>query len=233
VALKDDLISEARLVFRTTWTSRDGRVVPELGDLRLGNDAVELDATVLYADMTDSTKMVDTKTARKSAEIYKAYMQCSAKIIKEEGGAVTAYDGDRIMAVFVGDWKNTTAARTALKLQWGLNEVVNKEFRAFYDGDDYQLKHTVGIDTSRLFVSRIGVRNDNDLVWVGRAANFAAKLSAISEGLSAVYITADVYNALNERSKLGGPNNQNMWESRAWNAMNKMQIYRSTWQWVP
>jgi class 3 adenylate cyclase len=233
MSLKDDLISDARLIFRTTWTKRNGQVVPELENLRLGNDAVELDATVLYADMTDSTKMVDSKTPEKSAEIYKAYMQCSAKIIKEEGGAITAYDGDRIMAIFIGNSKNTTAAKAALKLQWGLREVINREFKAYYTDDDYQLNHTVGIDSSKLFVSRIGVRNDNDLVWVGRAANYAAKLSAISEGLSAVYITDAVYNALNESSKLGGPNRQNMWEPLFWNTMNKMQIYRSTWQWTP
>jgi class 3 adenylate cyclase len=44
----------------------------------------------------------------------------------------------------------------------------------------YQLKHVIGIDSSSLFACRIGIRNDNDAVWVGRAANYAAKLSAIT-----------------------------------------------------
>ena len=33
----------------------------------------------------------------------------------------------------------------------------------------------LGIDTSKLFVARTGIRKSNDLVWVGRAANYAAK----------------------------------------------------------
>jgi len=181
--------------------------------------------------MTGSTKMVDSKKPHKSAEIYKAYMSCSARIIKEEGGVVTAYDGDRVMAVFVGDYKNTTAARTGLKLQWALQEIVNREFKEFYKDDDFQLKHAVGIDTSKVFVSRIGVRNDNDLVWVGRAANYAAKLTTISEGFSAVYVTGAVFDAMHDSSKIGGEPKRNMWTALTWNTMNNMQIYRSNWRW--
>ncbi len=229
--LKDDLLAEVKTVFNSVWTKRDGQKVPEVGNLRLGNDAVELDATVLYADMTGSTIMVNEKTAEKSAEIYKSYMLCAGKIIKAEGGTITAYDGDRIMAVFIGDSKNTIAARTGLKLQWAIDEIVNKGFKDFYSGETYVLKHVVGIDTSKLLVSRIGVRNDNDLVWVGRAANYAAKLSAISDDSSVVYITKSVYDRLANESKFGGTNNTNMWEKRLWTNMNKMEIYRSTWRW--
>ena len=229
--LKDDLSSEVKTVFSSVWTKRDGQKVPEVGDLRLGNDAVELDATVLYADMTGSTIMVNEKTAEKSAEIYKSYMLCAGKIIKAEGGTITAYDGDRIMAVFIGDSKNTNAARTGLKLQWAIREIINKEFKAFYTSETYTLKHIVGIDTSKLLVSRIGVRNDNDLVWVGRSANYAAKLSAITDESSVVYITKPVYDRLGDQSKFGGGNNTNMWEKRFWTGMNNMEIYRSTWQW--
>jgi len=50
----------------------------------------------------------------------------------------------------------------------------------------------VGIDTSALFVARIGVRNDNDLVWVGRAANYAAKLTEIPED-NTVFVTASLH----------------------------------------
>jgi len=73
---------------------------------------VKLDATVLYADMSGSTKLVDAFTSPKfPAEVYKCYLSCAAKIIKAGGGSITAYDGDRVMAVFLGDSKNSSAAR--------------------------------------------------------------------------------------------------------------------------
>ena len=107
------------------WSEREGRVVPESDGLRLGNDAVTLEGTVLYADLDDSTKLVDTAEPWLAAEVYKAYLVCAARIIRSEGGVITSYDGDRIMAVFIGDPKNTDAARTALKINFAVQKIVN------------------------------------------------------------------------------------------------------------
>lgn len=71
MALKADLESEVKAIFESRWTKRDGQVVPDLEDLQLGNDAVKLQATVLYADMADSTNLVDSNEPHFAAEIYK------------------------------------------------------------------------------------------------------------------------------------------------------------------
>jgi class 3 adenylate cyclase len=96
MALNDDLQNEVAAIFRAAWATRDGTVVPADDSLRLRNDAVELDATVLYADLADSTKLVDGHIPGFAAEIYKTFLHCAAKIIRQEGGTITAYDGDRI-----------------------------------------------------------------------------------------------------------------------------------------
>src|SRR4051794_35685165 len=116
MTLKDDLESKVIEVFSEKWEERDGSVVPADEDLKLSNDAVKLDATILYADMSGSTKLVDGYDNQFAAEVYKAYLHCAAKIVTSEGGTITAYDGDRIMAVYLGNTKNTSAVRTALKI---------------------------------------------------------------------------------------------------------------------
>jgi class 3 adenylate cyclase len=171
VALNEDLQGVVKTIFEQNWTTRDGEVVPEPRDLGLANDAVNLDATVLYADMADSTRLVDSQKAHLAAEVYKAYMACAARIIKNNGGAITAYDGDRVMGIFIGGLKNTTAAKTALQINWAVEHVVNPALKTQYGVSAYQMKHVVAVDTSTIFACRIGVRNDNDVVWVGRAAN--------------------------------------------------------------
>lgn len=98
MALKDDLESEVATIFRERWSTRDGTVVPDDASLKLGNDAVKLEATILYADLADSTKLVDGYKPFFAAEIYKSFLHCAAKIIEAESGTITAYDGDRIMA---------------------------------------------------------------------------------------------------------------------------------------
>jgi class 3 adenylate cyclase len=230
VALADDLSIAVEEILREKWETRDGEIVPEPEDLKLGNDADKLDATVLYADMSGSTDLVDDHRASFAAEVYKCYMVCASRIIKDEGGAITAYDGDRIMAVFIGNTKNTTAARCALKINWAVNEIVNPAIQTQYGSDAYQMGHVVGIDTSSLFVCRIGVRNDNDLVWVGRAANYAAKLTAMNTGYP-VYITGEVFDRMKDVSKYGGNPQELMWEQRKWTDMKNMRIYRSNWTW--
>src|SRR5271155_2876173 len=99
MGLKDDLQTEVATIFRSVWSERDGTVVPEDNSIKLSNDGVNLDAVVLYADMADSTALVNAQTKTFAAEIYKTFLHCACKIITSEDGVVTAYDGDRIMAV--------------------------------------------------------------------------------------------------------------------------------------
>lgn len=228
MALKEDLAVEVEQIFKEQWTKRDGTVVPDSDDLKLSNDAVELDAVVLYADIDGSTAMVDNKTAMFAAEIYKTFLHCSAKIIRAEGGSITAYDGDRIMAVFIGNVKNTSAARAALKINYARKHIINPAIKKQYPDVAFELAHTVGIDKSKLFVARTGVRGANDLVWVGRSANHAAKLCTLASDYP-TSITKEVYDSLMEELKTH--KGQAIWESWTWNAMSRA-IYRSAWTWT-
>lgn len=227
MALKGDLTNEVGLVFKSAWTETTGRVVPTPSDVGLGNKATLLEqAVVFYADLDGSTNMVDKKKWEFSAEIYKAFLHCAAKIVKAESGDITAYDGDRIMAIFIGNNKHDRAVRAALKLRWAVTNIIEPRMKAIYTTTDFSIKHTVGIDMSDLRAVRTGVRGDNDLVWVGRAANYAAKLNTLSSDFP-TWITKAVYDGLS--SSLQTSNFQSIWEPRVWTAMNSMSIYRSTW----
>jgi class 3 adenylate cyclase len=226
VSLKEEVQKEVATIFRAAWTERDGNVVPTDDSLKLSNDAIKLDATVLYADMADSTSLVAGQTKTFAAEIYKTFLHCAAKIIKVEGGSITAYDGDRIMAVYIGNSKNTSAVQTALKLHYAVQYIVAPAIKAQYQTQTYVPHHVVGIDTSALLVARTGVRGANDLVWVGRAANYAAKLATLPHEYP-TWITEEVYNNMHVSVKV--TNGQDMWEPRLWTAMNNKRIYRSNW----
>jgi class 3 adenylate cyclase len=232
MAMEDDLRAEVTKIFRDRWATRDGRVVPAPQDLQLGNDAIKLEAAVLYADLDSSTKLVDTQTPEFAAEVYKTYLACAARIVKAEGGVITAYDGDRIMGVFIGDYKCSYAAKAALKINYAVSKIINPALSAQYPASQYVVKHVVGIDVSNLLAARIGVRNDNDLVWVGRAANYAAKLCALNDH-APVFITGDVFDRLADDSKFGGQQRQLMWQERTWTAMNAMRVFSSSWIWTP
>ncbi len=226
--LSEQLDQEVKKIFRERWTTRDGQKVPESEDVQLGNDAVKIDGTVLYADLDGSTNMVDQQTPEFAAEIYKSYLHCAAKIIRAEDGQIVSYDGDRIMAVFIGGRKNTDAARCALKINYAVTKIINPAIVLQYPGSTFRVRQIVGIDTSPLFVARTGIRKWNDLVWVGRCANYAAKLCSLSSDYPS-WITADVYNRLLDTSKIGS-GGRDMWESVWWEE-RKIHVYRSNWHW--
>ncbi len=227
MTFRSDLEQEVHDIFATQWKQRDGRVVPDLDNLSLGNDAVNFTATVLYADMADSTILVDSQKPHFAAELYKTYLRCAARIIKDKQGTITAYDGDRVMAIFIGTSKNTSAVGAALKLNYAVRGIINPLLKKQYPQTTYQLKHVVGIDTSELFVAKIGVRNDSDLVWVGRAANYAAKLCNLN-GQHSTYITKAVFDATDKSMKYDSKSGALLWHKEYWTKRNNMEIYGST-----
>lgn len=227
MTLKSELESAVSSTFKSGWTERDGKVVPDPSDIKLSNDAVKLKATVLYADLAQSTAMVNSKKVKFSAEIYKTFLHCAGRIITSEGGVITSYDGDRVMGVFIGDSKNSTAARVGLKINWAVRHIIQPKMKETYN-TDHVVKHTVGIDTSDLFVARTGIRGSNDLVWVGRSANYAAKLSDLTPDIP-TWITKAVYDSLEERSKYS--KGVDMWKQYKWTQQNDEAVYGSTYEW--
>lgn len=225
MALKDDLTSLVSKFFTDFWETRNGTVVPELGDLPFANEGTVLKGVVLYADLDGSTILVDTQDAKFAAEIYKAYLYCAARIVRSENGSITAYDGDRIMAVFVGDYRFSSAVRAGLKISFAVDEIINPLLRKHYPGKSYVVKQVVGIDASDLLVTKIGIRGSGDLVWVGKAANHAAKMASLSPDYP-VRISSLVYNSMLQSVK--EINGRNIWEQANW---SDKQIYRSRYKW--
>lgn len=231
MALNEDLKREVGSIFSDRWGYRDGRIVPETKNVGEGNEGVRIEATILYADLSDSTELVDTYEDWRAAEIYKAFLRCCAKVIRSEGGEIRSYDGDRVMGLFLGDSKNTSAVRTALKINYAVKKIIQPAYDAQYPSKPIPIRHCVGVDTSPVMAIRAGIRGSNDIAWIGRAANHAAKLTSLPHTYAS-RITAAVYARLKDNEKLGGPQRKPMWEKVNWTPMDNAEIYRSSWTWT-
>lgn len=229
MAIKDEIARAVKSIFADQWKTREGQVVPQPETVGLGNEAVLLEGTVLYADLTGSTDMVDKFKPHFAAEVYKAYLYATAKVIRAEGGEIVAYDGDRVMAVFIGGSKNTSAVRCGLKINWAAKQIVMPALKAQYPSTAFSLRHVVGIDTSKLWIANTGIRGAHDLVWVGPAANYAAKLTELDAAFP-TWITHRVYDSMGKDVKTA-KDGRSMWEARVWKTMSDLSIYRSNFHW--
>lgn len=230
MTIRSELEDFVAKTLREQWTTRDGRVVPDTDDLTLNNLAVTLDATVLYADLAASTQMVRNNKWHFPAEIYKSFLYATSRLISHHNGSVTAFDGDRVMGVYLGDSKNTNAARTALRINWAAMKLIQPAVEAQYPGTNFVLRHRVGIDTSEIHVIRAGVRGSNDLVWVSNAANNAAKMAALEPTYKS-YITEAVYEDMNDVAKFSDDGEKNMWSDLGSRSLG-YRVYGSTWWWA-
>lgn len=97
--------------------------------------------------------------------------------------------------------------------------------RRQYPTTVYTPLHVVGVDTSKLFVARTGIRGSNDLVWVGPSANHAAKLTTLSH-VYPTYVTHRVFSAMLDEVKT--TNGESMWYEFTWNGET---IYGSNCHW--
>jgi class 3 adenylate cyclase len=107
---------------------------------------------------------------------------------------------------------------------------VNPALTACYPNAGYAVKQVSGIDVSSIRAARTGVRGDNDIVWVGRAANYAAKLTNLDLE-QRTWITEAVYNCMGDATKFDGLQKENMWKKFNWSQHGGIPIYGSTWRW--
>ncbi|HJV00262.1 MAG TPA: adenylate/guanylate cyclase domain-containing protein [Burkholderiaceae bacterium] len=234
MTLKEDLLARVNKFATTPWGPiPNARVVPNPADLTFDNTGERMDVTVLYSDVHRSTEMVDTLTDTSAAEYYKAFLHCCAKLIQENGGVIEAYDGDRVMAIFTGEQQVDNAVKTAWMINHAVNQIINPAFLSAKLLFHRPLKHTVGIDCGQVLIAKTGARGEfnNDLVWVGPAANYAAKLNSFN-GLDPDYptrISDRAYAKLSANLKLRG-------EELFWNGpytdMVKFGHYRSSYHWT-
>ncbi|WP_319526658.1 adenylate/guanylate cyclase domain-containing protein [uncultured Desulfosarcina sp.] len=235
MALLADIENDVQGTIDKLWNTRKGQKVPGSIDVALGGGAVQLDATFLYADLANSSMIAKRFDRRVAAKIMKAFLATTARLVRHHGGTIVSFDGDRILGVFIGDFKNSTAAKCGLQINYTVKEIIRPKFEKKYDtvkNAGFSIRHGVGIDTGTVLAVRAGARGDNDLIWIGRAPNLAAKLSDLRESPYHTFITATVYNMLNDSSKYSNGDNRNMWEGRSWTFLGeKITVYRSNWTW--
>jgi len=223
MTIADDIRSNAGSTFSAKWEVRNGSVVPSPADIKLSNDAVHFPrATVLYADLDGSTDLVEKRTWMLAGEVYKTFLYATSRLIRKHGGSIVSYDGDRVMGIFISNAQCNDAVSCALEINYAIKQIVQPQMSKVWQ-TDLRIRHVVGVDTSAIRTARTGVRGDNDIVWIGNAANLAAKLTALSAD-KPTWITKRVFDYLNREQKFGS-RGEGIWRQWQWSQHNNDEIY--------
>jgi len=231
VGLESDLANEATNILRLHWSFRNGSSVPETEEVSIGNEGVKLDAAVLSADLSDSIAWAQKGPPEFAAELYKLFLRSANRVVTGNHGRIVAFDSGRFMAIFGGPAKSSHAMKSALQIHYVSEKILTPRLVERYPAYGFPISYGIGIDVSPVLAVRSGVRGSNDLLWVGRAPDLAARLSTLRSGTPAAWVTADVFENAHLSSKVSaGGTGFPMWERIDLPALGVLS-YRSGWTW--
>ena len=84
MTLKDDLSNEVTQLLKQSWKVRDGQVIPTTDSIALSGGAVKLHATVLYADLAQSSHLATDFQQRTAAKVIKIFLYCMCRLITSQ-----------------------------------------------------------------------------------------------------------------------------------------------------
>lgn len=239
--LAQELIDLNDEFFSGEYEIVDARVVPKVEDLKFGKFGKELELTMLFVDIRDSTIISRFLHRKTVARMYQTYLSGVSRIIRSMNGYIRSFNGDGVLAVFEEGTKNSNAAETALKISWFCNNVLGPKMNSYFLSNEHlkdkKFSYGIGIDTGEILVVRGGIKGgeNNDLVWGGYATNRAVKLSGKSTDGFHVHISKQVYSKLTDDTKYENPKvlpKVDMWKPLL-DLSNLQTVYRSNHTWKP
>ena len=140
-----------------------------------------LESCVLYVDMRDSSKISAEKRPKTLAKIYSSFVKSMIAAGLYYQGHVRNIIGDRVMIVFDQEDCFKKAVDTAILMNSISKHILNKRIK------DIEFRCGIGIDYGQMLIAKAGaIRKGAEtefyrsLVWLGRPANIASRLTDIA-----------------------------------------------------
>jgi adenylate cyclase len=133
---------------------------------------------VLYVDIRKSTELNLFHKPQTLSKLYASFTRSMIQAADYYNGHVRNIIGDRLMIIFDEENCFTNAINTAILINTISSKIINKHFK------NNDIKCGIGIDYGDMMVSKVGTIKKGhikelyrSLVWLGRPANIASKLT--------------------------------------------------------
>ncbi|MEM7408334.1 MAG: adenylate/guanylate cyclase domain-containing protein [Pseudomonadota bacterium] len=145
----------------------------------------ERQATVLFADVAGFTNLTERLGPTGITNVLNAYFDDAANIIGAEGGIITQFQGDAILAVFNLPASDPDHAGAALRAG---TRMLEKVASSRYDGETIGIR--VGINTGNVVAGNVGGGGRENYTVHGDAVNAAARLEAMNKDLGTTLLVS-------------------------------------------
>jgi len=158
----------------------------------------EVEATLLFADIRDSTPLAEKIGTAKFKEVIGRFYKTTSQVLIEHLAMVNRLMGDQVSAVFVPRFAGKNHAKIALHAAQELLLVTGHS-----DPNGPWIPVGVGVHTGKAYVGAIGSKDGvNEITVLGSAANLTARLSSQAKSGEILVSEETVKSAELDTSKL-------------------------------
>ncbi|MEZ4307259.1 MAG: adenylate/guanylate cyclase domain-containing protein [Polyangiaceae bacterium] len=144
------------------------------------NDAVETEATVLFADISGFTGIAAGMSPREVIALLNDYFPVLAEAVFQHEGTLEKYIGDALLAVWGAPFRSDDDARLALSAAVEMQRGITKLSAAWEPRLGGPLRIHVGLHTGRVAAGNIGVETYLQYATIGDATNLASRVCNVA-----------------------------------------------------
>lgn len=153
---------------------------PQVAHALLANggriEPVEAKATILMCDIEGFAALTDSIGPRRVFDLLNAYFELLVELVERQGGVVTQFQGDAILAVFNVPRPDPDHAAHALRA--ALEIVRSCDERTFAE---VRVRNRIGLATGRVIAGAVGSHGRLSYTVHGNAVNLAARLEMLNK----------------------------------------------------
>lgn len=136
----------------------------------------EVEATVLFCDLQGFTQLAQQIQPADIVDVLNSYFTMVAECLEEEGGVITQFQGDAVLAIFNVPLPLEQHERRAIR---AARKIVERIDQNTYAGRKLQCR--IGICTGPLIAGVVGARDRVNYTVHGDTVNLAARLEQINK----------------------------------------------------
>jgi adenylate cyclase len=160
-------------------------------DLRLGGETQEV--TILFSDVRGFTTFSETRPAEEVLEVLNRYLEEMSDAILAHGGAITAYIGDGIMAVFGAPIEQPDHADRALAAARSMLLEKLPAFNGWLQEEKGlpPFRMGIGLQSGPVMAGNVGSDRRMEYTAIGDTVNTASRLEGMTKGTPYSLYVAD------------------------------------------
>lgn len=218
-----------------SYVKEDTRVVPKKPDLTFSNTTKKMSfAVVLYVDMRKSRKILSDATTFWSVKIHRAFLLALTYCVERRDGHMRSFNGDGILAFFVGENASSRAVRAAMDMK-GFVIKINDQLE---NNSHNKVDFGIGIAQGEIMVAKSGKAGDDqtkqDLIWVGLPVYMAVELSDYARSPNNLWISNNVRTSIGKEKYLDvvyDKEDNSMWSkvTKVFKSVGEKEVLLTSW----